>query len=90
MRTTLAADGSGMRAVAVPSRSRGWYDLRRVDTAYVAAVWTATEEVCRGVPRPLLVTRDEVSLPRTGGDPVGQSLDRTPDPSPRPADVPPG
>jgi hypothetical protein len=89
MRTALAADGSGMRAVAVPTRQRGWYDLRRVDTAYVAAVWTATEEVCRGVPRPLLVTRDEVAPPRPGGNPVGQSLDRAPQTGPRPADAPP-
>ncbi len=77
LRTGLAAsDGCGMRAVAVPVRHRGWYDLRRVDPAYVGAVWTATEEVSRGVARPLLVTRDEVTLPREGGDPLGHSLDR--------------
>jgi len=77
LRTALAAsDGCGMRAVAVPVRQRGWYDLRRVDPAYVGAVWTATEEVARGVARPLLVTRDEVTLPREGGDPLAHSLDR--------------
>jgi hypothetical protein len=75
LRAALAA-GSGLRAVAVPSRRRGWYDLRRVDPAFVAAVWTATEEADRGVSRPMLVTRDEVTLPRPGGDPVGQGLDR--------------
>ncbi len=55
-----ASDGSGMRAVAVPMRSRGWYDLARVDPAFVQAAWTATEEVERGFRRPVLVTEDEV------------------------------
>jgi hypothetical protein len=66
LRAALATgDGSGLRAVAAPTRTRAWYDLRRVDPAYVAAVWAATDEPDRGVARPLLVTRDEVALPRT-------------------------
>lgn len=63
-------DGSGMRAVAAPMRSRGWYDLARVDPAFVAAAWAATDEPERGVRRPLLVTADEVALARPSGGPV--------------------
>jgi len=76
LRSYLAhADGSGMRSVAVPIRSRGWFDLRRVDPAFVAAAWTATPEADRGVPRALLVTADEVALARDGGDRLLQALD---------------
>lgn len=63
-------DGSGMRAVAAPMRSRGWYDLARVDPAFVAAAWAATDESERGVRRPLLVTADEVALAGRSGGPV--------------------
>ena len=78
LRTVLAAaDGSGMRAVAVPTRTRGWYDLARIDPAFAGAVWSATDEAARGVPRPLLVTRDEVVLVREGGSPA-QALDLPP------------
>jgi hypothetical protein len=80
LRTVLAAtDGSGMRAVAVPTRTRGWYDLARIDPAFAGAVWSATEDPARGVPRPLLVTRDEVVLVREGGTPA-QALDLPRDP----------
>jgi hypothetical protein len=83
LRVSLAAsDGSGMRAVAVPTRSRGWYDLRRVDPAFAGAVWSATDEAARGVPRPLLVTRDEVALARAGGDPAAVALDLPSPPRP--------
>jgi hypothetical protein len=54
------SDGSGLRAVAAPMRSRGWYDLARIDPAFVQAAWAATDEVDRGLPRPVLVTADEV------------------------------
>ncbi len=64
LRAALAAgDACGLRAVAVPTRTRGWYDLRRVDPAFVGAAWSATDEPARGLPRPVLVTRDEVALP---------------------------
>jgi hypothetical protein len=66
-RHLATGDGSGMRAVAVPMRRRGWYDLARIDPAFVGAAWSATEELDRGVPRPLLVTADEVSLPPDAG-----------------------
>lgn len=69
LRTAMArADGTGMRAVAVPDRSRGWFDLARVDPAYVALAWQLTDEPARGLPRPVLVTRDVVALPPVGGD----------------------
>ena len=63
LRSHLArSDGSGMRAVAVPMRSRGWYDLARIDPAFVQAAWSATDELQRGLSRPVLVTADEVAL----------------------------
>jgi hypothetical protein len=63
-RHIATGDGTGMRAVAVPMRRRGWYDVSRVDPAFVGAAWSATDELERGVPRPLLVTADEVALSR--------------------------
>ncbi len=72
------SDGTGMRAVAVPMRTRGWFDLRHIDPAYVSAAWSATEDLERGLPRPLLVTRDEVVLAKPGGDAATQSLGRRP------------
>jgi hypothetical protein len=63
-RHLATSDGTGMRAIAVPMRRRGWFDLNRIDPAFVGAAWSATEELDRGVPRPLLVTSDEVGLSR--------------------------
>ena len=75
VRSYLAgADGSGMCAIAVPMRSRGWYDLARIDPAYVQAAWSATDEVHRGVNRPLLVTTHEVVLGPSGGDTISLVL----------------
>ncbi|GMA85266.1 hypothetical protein GCM10025868_05160 [Angustibacter aerolatus] len=51
-----------MRAVAAPMRTRAWFDLSRIDPAYVGAAATATEPEQRGIGRPLLVTVDEVGL----------------------------
>lgn len=63
LRAHLAgADGTGMRAIAAPMRTRAWFDLARIDPAFVAAAAAATDEEYRGVSRPLLVTRDEVVL----------------------------
>jgi hypothetical protein len=53
-------DGAGMRSLAVPMRSRGWFDLARIDPAFVGAAWSATAEDDRALPVPLLVTADEV------------------------------
>ncbi len=55
-------DGTGMRALAAPMRTRAWFDLARIDPAFVAAAAAATDEEHRGVGRPLLVTADEVAL----------------------------
>ncbi len=62
-RAALAgADGTGMRAVAVPMRERGWLDLRAIDPAFAPAAAAATTAERRGFPGPVLVTADEVSL----------------------------
>jgi hypothetical protein len=63
-RHLATGDGSGLRAVAVPMRRRGWYDLSRIDPAFVGAAWSATDPLDRGVSRPLLVTADEVAVSR--------------------------
>ncbi|MFL6099896.1 MAG: hypothetical protein ACJ71T_08085 [Actinomycetales bacterium] len=69
LRTHLArSDGTGLRAVAVPMRSRGWFDLARIDPAFVSAAAAATDEVDRAFWRPLLVTEEEVGLATPGGD----------------------
>ena len=69
LRTFLAqSDGTGMRGLAVPMRSRGWFDLARIDPAFVSAAAAATDEVDRAFWRPLLVTRDAVNVASAGGD----------------------
>jgi hypothetical protein len=57
------ADGSGLRALAVPTRRRGWFDLTRIDPAFVRAAWSLTDEFDRGLAVPLLITEDEVACP---------------------------
>ncbi len=69
-RALCGKDGTGMRAAAVPMRTRGWLDLSRIDPAYTAAAAAATDEVDRGFPRPLLLTEDEVTLAVDGGRPA--------------------
>jgi hypothetical protein len=59
-------DGSGLRALAIPTRRRGWYDTSHIDPAFVQAAWSLTDELDRGLPRPVLVTSDEVSIPYLG------------------------
>ena len=75
-RTFRAAlvDGQGMRSAAVPMRSRGWLDLGRLDPAFAVSASLLTDADERGFPRPVLVTVDEVSLVRPGGDAIRQSL----------------
>ncbi len=71
LRTALCSkDGTGMRAAAVPMRTRGWLDLSRIDPAYTAAAAAATDELDRGFPRPLLLTEDEVTMAPDGGRPA--------------------
>jgi hypothetical protein len=69
LRAAIVADiPDGMRAVAVPMRSRGWLDLSRVDPAFSAAAARLTAADDRGFSRPLLVTREEVAMVPEGGD----------------------
>ena len=65
----------GMRAIAVPMRSRGWLDLSRVDPAFSAAAARLTSPYERGFSRPLLVTREEVALAPEGGDVVRPAIE---------------
>ncbi len=85
LRTALASeDGTGMRAVAVPVRDRGWFDLARIDPAYVRVAWTASDPLERAFDTPVLVTADAVDAPAASGDvvttvmldPAGRSVDR--------------
>jgi hypothetical protein len=69
-RAVATGDGTGLRAVAVPMRSRGWFDLARIDPAFVGAAATATAPEERGVTSPLLVTVDEVAVVRHPADPA--------------------
>ncbi|MDQ1713313.1 MAG: hypothetical protein QOE45_2763 [Frankiaceae bacterium] len=61
-------EAGGMRAVVVPMRTRGWVEITRIDPAFGPAAAAATSAVDRGFARPLLVTADEVTMVRPGGD----------------------
>jgi hypothetical protein len=80
LRRRLAASAGGLRTAAVPTRDRGWLDLRRLDPAFALAAAAATAVDRRGFPRPLLLTADEVVMAPPGGQP-GQVALR--DPTPR-------
>jgi hypothetical protein len=67
-------DGQGMRSAAIPSRTRGWLDLGRLDPAFAVTAAQLTEPDERGFCRPVLITADEVVLVKPGGDAVRQSL----------------
>jgi hypothetical protein len=69
LRGALAGDQGGMRAIAVPMRSRGWLDLRGIDPAFSLAAASLTDPADRGFTRPLLLTVDEVALVPEGGRP---------------------
>ncbi|MDX6203096.1 MAG: hypothetical protein QOF82_3077 [Frankiales bacterium] len=70
LRGALAGDQGGMRAIAVPMRSRGWLDLRGIDPAFSLAAAALTDPAERGFTRPLLLTVDEVVLVPEGGRPA--------------------
>jgi len=70
LRAVLAAAYDGMCTAAVPMRTRGWTELRRIDPAFAVAAASATEEDERGFARPLLVTADELTVVPPGGRPA--------------------
>jgi hypothetical protein len=70
LRGALAGDQGGMRAIAVPMRSRGWLDLRGIDPAFSLAAAALTDPADRAFERPLLITADEVALVPAGGRPA--------------------
>jgi hypothetical protein len=71
LRTELAAgEGDGMAALIVPLRVRGWRANSIVDPAYGPAVAAAMSLEERGFERPILVTAEEVSEVRPGGNPM--------------------
>jgi hypothetical protein len=72
--TVTAGPVGGMRAVAVPMRTRGWLDLTNIDPAFALAAAAATEPQERGFPRGLLITRDEVVMVAPGGRPQDMAL----------------
>lgn len=59
-------DGTGLGTLAVPTRHRGWTDIRRIDPPYIAAAHAATDAVDAACPVPLLVTAETVSTPQPG------------------------
>jgi hypothetical protein len=67
-RAALAGEAGGMRSVVVPMRTRGWADISRIDPAFGPAAASATDVHDRGFPRPLLLTADELTMVREGGD----------------------
>jgi hypothetical protein len=71
---TALCDGQGMRSAAVPVRTRGWLDLGRLDPAFALSAALLTDPDDRGFERPVLVTPEEITLAKAGGDVVRQSL----------------
>jgi hypothetical protein len=69
-RELVAGEGDGMIALIVPLRTRGWRATYVSDPAYGPALAAAMPELERGFDRPLLVTAEEISEVRPGGDPA--------------------
>lgn len=74
LRGALVDAAGGMRAAAVPMRTRGWLNLRFIDPAFARAAAAATRDEDRGFPRPLLITAHEVTMPSPNGRPVDIAL----------------
>ena len=74
LRAALARPAGGLRTVAVPMRTRGWTDLRRLDPAYAVAAAAAAPDGQAGFARPLLVSPDEVVQAPPGGRPHAVDL----------------
>jgi hypothetical protein len=68
-------DGQGMRSAAIPTRYRGWLDLGRLDPAFAVSAAELTDPDERGYSRPVLITADEITIVKPGGNIVGQALD---------------
>ncbi len=68
-------DGQGMRSAAVPTRHRGWLDLGRLDPAFAISAADLTDPDDRGYSRPILITADEITMVKPGGNIIGQALD---------------
>jgi hypothetical protein len=64
----LEGDG-GMIGLIVPLRTRGWRATYVSDPAFGPALAAAMPEMERGFARPLLITAEEISEVRAGGDP---------------------
>jgi hypothetical protein len=69
-RELVSAEAGGMIALIVPLRTRGWRATYVSDPAYGPALAAAMPELERGFDRPLLVTAEEISEVRAGGDPM--------------------
>ncbi|HEX4015737.1 MAG TPA: hypothetical protein VHX15_03285 [Frankiaceae bacterium] len=69
-RELVSSEGDGMIALIVPLRTRGWRATYVSDPAYGPALAAAMPELERGFHRPLLVTAEEISEVRPGGDPM--------------------
>lgn len=69
LRVAIAAESGGMGTVVAPMLRRGWTRMALVDPSFAPAAWSATSPTERGLPRPVLVTRDEVVLAAPGGRP---------------------
>jgi len=68
-------DGQGMRSAAIPTRNRGWLDLGRLDPAFAISAAELTDPDERGYTRPVLITADEITVVKPGGNIIGQALD---------------
>ena len=69
-RELVAGEGDGIVALIVPLRMRGWRANAISDPAYGPAVAAAMPPQERGFERPVLVTAEEISEVRAGGDPM--------------------
>jgi hypothetical protein len=69
-RELAAGEGDGMAALIVPLRVRGWRANSITDPAYGRAVAAAMSPEERGFERPILVTAEELTEVKAGGDPM--------------------
>jgi len=71
LRAELATEaGTGLAALVVPMRNRGWVSSSAIDPAFGPAAAAATSDEARGFTRPVLVTTDEVVQVPEGGHPL--------------------